>query len=114
MEIENGAVVLCEFYFSDFNSLKNRPVMVLRKNLPYNDFAAIPISSKIENLFPDEMIIDKDDFETGCLPVKSKMMLRKTFVVSNDVVKKKYGKLKQSSFHKFHKSFCEYFECCNF
>jgi len=57
MEINQADVVLCEFYFSDFKKLKNRPVLVFKDNLPYNDFVAIPISSKINILKEDETIL---------------------------------------------------------
>ena len=50
MEISKADVVLCEFYFSDLKKSKNRPVLVLKDNLPYNDFIAIPISNKIEGV----------------------------------------------------------------
>jgi mRNA interferase MazF len=54
MEIKQFDIVLCEFYFTTFNAKKKRPVLVFKDNLPYNDFIAIPISSKIENLKKDE------------------------------------------------------------
>jgi mRNA interferase MazF len=37
MEIELGDIVLCEFYFSDLNKSKKRPVLVFKDNLPYDD-----------------------------------------------------------------------------
>lgn len=88
MEIKQGDIVLCTFYFSDMNQSKDRPVLVFKDNLPHNDFIAIPISSKIQNLHQDEMIIDHADFIDGNIPVKSKLMIRKTFVVSKAVVLK--------------------------
>ncbi len=50
MEITQGDAVLCEFYFSDLKSSKKRPVLVLKDNLPYNDFVALAISSKFEEV----------------------------------------------------------------
>ena len=50
MDIKPGDVVLCEFYFSDFQKSKRRPVVVFKDNLPFDDFVGIPISSKIEKL----------------------------------------------------------------
>ncbi len=50
MEIAEAEVVLCEFHFSHFNALKKRPVLVLKDNLPYDDFVGIPISSQIGKL----------------------------------------------------------------
>jgi len=111
MEIKEGDIVLCEFYFSDLKKSKNRPVLVFKDNLPYDDFVAIPISSKIEYLKEDEVLFDNAAFEIGAIPIKSKLMIRKTFVVSKKVVQKRYGTLKGSSFRYYHKLFCKYFGC---
>ena len=43
IEINVADVVLCEFYFSDLQQSKKRPVLVLKDNLPHNDFVGIPI-----------------------------------------------------------------------
>ena len=111
MDIKQFDIVLCEFYFSDIAKSKNRPVLVFKDNLPYDDFVAIPISSKIDKLQEDEMIVDMNDLEEGNLPKTSKLMLRKTFVVSKEVVLKKYGTLTQEAYKKYHKQFCNYFRC---
>ncbi len=111
MEINIADVVLCEFYFSDLKKTKKRPVLVFKDNLPYDDFIAIPISSRIKNLFQDEYKIDNSMFENGSIPKESKLMLRKTFVVSKTVVIKKYGNLKQEDFNMYHQRFCRFFHC---
>ena len=111
MEIKEADILLCEFYFSDLKKSKNRPVLVLKDNLPYNDFVAIPISSKINSLHEDEVLLDNSKFEMGKIPKNSKLMIRKTFVVSKDVVVKKYGTLSKESFKYYHELFCEYFGC---
>jgi len=111
VDIKQLDIVLCEFFFSDIKKSKNRPVLVFKDNLPYDDFVAIPISSKIEKLHKDEMIISDDDLSIGMLPKKSKLMIRKTFVVSKQVVVKRYGTLNSHIYHKYHKVFCDYFGC---
>lgn len=111
MEIRQADIVLCQFYFSDMKQSKERPVLVFKDNLPHNDFIAIPISSKIQNLHEDEMIIDHINFLDGDIPVKSKLMIRKTFVVSKDVVLKKYGTLTVDAYKNYHQKFYNYFRC---
>jgi len=111
MYLKQLDIVLCEFYFSDLNKSKKRPVLVFKDNLPYDDFVAIPISSKIDKLKEDEVLINNSDFKDGNIKKDSKLMIRKTFVVSKNVVVKKYGTLKTDSFKKYHSSFCKYFEC---
>jgi mRNA interferase MazF len=111
VEIKQSDVVLCEFYFSDLRQSKNRPVLVFKDNLPHNDFVAIPISSKIQSIYNDEIIIRDADFIEGTIPKASKLILRKTFVVSKNVVLKKYGTLSNETFQKCHNLFCSYFYC---
>ncbi len=111
MEINEADIVLCKFYFSDMKQSKNRPVLVFKDNLPHNDFIAIPISSKVTKLFEDEYPIDNNLFQSGGLPTVSKIMIRKTFVVSKQAVLKKYGTLTQEAYHKYHSLFCLYFGC---
>ena len=62
MEIKETDIVLCEFYFSDLKQSKKRPVLVFKDNLPYDDFIAIPISSKVQKLHHDEMLLDNENF----------------------------------------------------
>lgn len=111
MDIKVADILLCEFYFSDAKTSKNRPVLVLKDNLPHQDFLGIAISSKTNKLFEDELIIDIEDLETGSLPVTSKVMLRKTFVISKKVIIKKYGSLKTTAFKNLHNNLCKYLAC---
>ena len=87
MEVKQLDIVLCEFFFSDIQKSKNRSVLVFKDNLPY------------------------DDLLMGTLPKKSKLMIRKNFVVSKKVVLKKYGTLNRESYNKYHRAFCNYFIC---
>jgi mRNA interferase MazF len=112
MEIAAGDIVLCKFYFSDAKKSKNRPVLVLKDNLPFDDFVAIPISSQISNRHSDEVLLETKDFLQGSIPKTSKVMLRKTFVVSKQVVIKRYGTLTNESFNKYKQLFCQFFDCC--
>ncbi|MDY0117395.1 MAG: type II toxin-antitoxin system PemK/MazF family toxin [Sulfurimonadaceae bacterium] len=111
MEINQLDIVLCEFYFSDISTTKKRPVLVFKDNLPFDDFVAIPISSQIATMYEDELLIDNTDLKEGTLPKSSKLMVRKTFVVSKKVVLKKYGTLSEDAYVKYHQSFCQYFGC---
>lgn len=112
MDVKQGELVLCEFYFSDLEQSKRRPVIVFRDNLPFDDFVGIPVSSKIDTLYADESLLQPEELLDGGLPKVSKVMVRKTFVISKNVVSKKYGALAPMRFQKLHSDFCEYFGCC--
>ena len=111
MEVSQAEVVLCEFYFSDLKQSKLRPVVVFKNNLPFDDFVGMPISNKLDRLNDDEFLVDQSDFSAGALPKRSKVMVRKTFVISKQVIVKKYGTLSAESFHRLHRAFCGYFGC---
>ncbi len=63
MEIKQGELVLCEFYFSDLEGSKQRPVIVFKDNLPFNDFVGIPVSSKINKLHVDESLLEPEELQ---------------------------------------------------
>jgi len=111
MDIKHMDIVLCEFYFSDLDKVKKRPVLVFKDNLPYDDFIGMPISSRIDNMHDDELLLNNRDLEEGSLPKSSKLMLRKTFIISKNIVVKKYGRLSASAYAHYHEQFCRYFEC---
>ena len=82
MDVKIADVVLCEFYFSDLKATKKRPVLVLKDNLPYDDFVDIPMSSQLDYLHEDEYEIDNAMFSDGGIPKKSKLIFRKPFATS--------------------------------
>jgi mRNA interferase MazF len=111
MDVKITDVVLCKFYFSDLKATKKRPVLVLKDNLPHGDFVGLPISSQLNKLLAGEFEIENSMFQFGSIPKKSKLIVRKPFVVSKNVVIKKYGSLHQKNFENYHRLFCEYFGC---
>jgi mRNA interferase MazF len=86
MDVNTADVVLCEFYFSDLKATKKRPVLVLKDNLPHNDFVGLPISSQLDKLLAGKFEIENSMFQSGSIPKKSKLIIRKPFVVSKNVV----------------------------
>lgn len=111
MDIKPLDIVLCKFYFSDLKSYKNRPVLIFKDNLPFNDFVCMAISSRCDTIYEDEMIVDNSKLLDGSLPKKSKIMIRKTFLIQKDIVIKKYATLKDEEFQKISKQFCDYYGC---
>ena len=111
MDVKIADVVLCEFYFSDLKAIKKRPVLVLKDNLPHGDFVGLPISSQLDKLLAGEFEIENSMFQIGGIPKKSKVIVRKPFVISKNVVIKKYGSFHQKDFEDYHRLFYEYFSC---
>jgi hypothetical protein len=72
----------------------------------------LPMSSKTLKLQGDEIIITNQNLSMGMLPVESKIMLRKVFVISKENPIKKYGALNEKSLMEVKGAFCDYFDCC--
>ena len=104
-------IVLCKFYFSDLKSYKQRPVLIFKENLPYDDCVCIAISSQVDKLHDDEFLINSDMLSEGLLPKNSKLMIRKTFILEKNIILKKYGSLKPEVFEEISKKFCSYYKC---
>jgi mRNA interferase MazF len=96
--------------FSDGRGVKQRPVLVFKDNLPFEDFVGIPVSSQPVR-HQDEVLIHDVDFEAGGLPKASKLMIRKTFVINKHTITKSYGVVNKAKYIAIKNSFCEYFSC---
>lgn len=56
-------------------------------------------------------LLDNENLEPGALPVQSKIMVRKAFVISRNNPIKKCGKLSNAYFDEVKVHFCIYFGC---
>jgi mRNA interferase MazF len=111
VDLQEFDIILVKFYFSDLKSYKNRPVIIIKKNLPFDDMLVVAISSQIQNLFNDEIIIDTTSLQNGELPKTSKVMLRKTLVIEKSIVVKKYGSLNENKIKQIKQSLCRFYDC---
>ena len=88
-------IVLISFPFSDLQTSKIRPAVVL-SNDAYNrdseDFVAIPLTSNLK-LRDYALLITNDELESGNLIVQSKAKVDRVFSVSQRLVRMKIGRL---------------------
>ena len=93
--MEIGNIILAKIIFTDLSQTKLRPVIIIKK-LNYSDFLALPVTSqKLDKILPNEILIKKDNFETGTIPVTSKIILSKPLVIHKDIYIKTFGKVKK-------------------
>ena len=89
-------IVLLTFPFSDLESSKVRPVIVL-SNDKYNhhseDFVAVPLTSNLK-LRDYAILVTKNDLESGNLIVDSKVKADRILSVSQRLVRMKIGRIK--------------------
>lgn len=89
-------IVLLTFPFSDLESSKVRPAIVLSNN-KYNrrsqDFVAVPLTSNLK-LRDYAMLITNNELESGKLIVDSKVKVDRVFSVSQRLVRMRIGIIK--------------------
>lgn len=97
-------IVLVEVAFAGTNEIKKRPLLIVEK-MQYGNFLTFPITSVgIENLNCQEALISDGDLEDGCLPVTSKILLYRPYVINQTRLVKKYGKVQSDYFRHILKS----------
>jgi mRNA interferase MazF len=94
--ISQRDIVLLTFPFSDLESSKVRPAIVL-SNDKYNrrseDFVAVPLTSNLK-LRDYAILVTNGELESGNLIVHSKVKVDRVFSVSQRLVRMKIGRIK--------------------
>jgi mRNA interferase MazF len=94
--ISQRDIVLLTFPFSDLESSKVRPAIVLsndKYNLHSKDFVAVPLTSNLK-LRDHAILVTNNQLESGNLIVDSKVKVDRVFSVSQRLVRMKIGRIK--------------------
>lgn len=91
-------IVLIPFPFSDLSLAKKRPALIISNDKlnKMQDRICCLVTSKIHN---DDLVINKNDFESGNLPFKSSVKVHRLFSIDEKIVIKKLCKI-NSNLHK--------------
>ena len=103
--------MLLSFPFSDLQSSKVRPAIVLsndRYNRGSEDFIAVPLTSNLR-LRDQTILITNSELETGHLIVDSKVKVDRIFSVSQQLVRIKIGRVQKRVHEKIIKTLFELF-----
>jgi mRNA-degrading endonuclease toxin of MazEF toxin-antitoxin module len=95
--ISQRDVVLLSFPFSDLQSSKVRPAVVLSHdsyNRSSEDFIAVPLTSNLR-LRDYALLVTNRELEDGHLIVDSKVKVDRVFSVSQQLVRMKIGRVKR-------------------
>ena len=104
---KQGEIVIVPFPFSNLSSIKQRPVLILSKNEDNNlneDIITCGITSNIRNSKYSVLIENKDLLE-GDIPKPSRIKVDKLFTISQNIIKKKVGRIKKEIFEKVKSEF---------
>lgn len=99
---EQGEILLIPIPFSDLQSVKKRPVLVI-SNDDYNEVTRdIIVLAITSNLSGKEYAIEitNDDLDDGQLKVKSCIRCDKIYTLSQDIIVRKFGKISEDIIEK--------------
>jgi mRNA interferase MazF len=104
---KQGEIVIVPFPFSDLSSIKQRPVLVLSKNTDNEkseDIITCGITSNIKDS-KYSVLIKNEDLTEGKVPKISRIKVDKLFTISQDIAKKKVGRINKETFEKVKSEF---------
>jgi len=107
--ISQRDIVLLSFPFSNLQSSKVRPAIVLsndRYNRSSKDFVAVPLTSNLQ-LRDHAILVSNRELESGNLVVDSKVKVDRVFSVSQRLVRMKIARVKAETHEKITKMLFE-------
>jgi mRNA interferase MazF len=99
---KQGEIVIVPFPFSDLSSIKQRPVLILSKNVDnenIEDIITCGITANIKDT-RYSILFDNSNLVEGEIPKQSRVKVDKLFTISQDIVKKKVGRIDKETFKK--------------
>ena len=104
---KQGEIIIVPFPFSDLSSIKQRPVLILSKNIDnekVEDIITCGITSNVKDS-KYSVLIKNEDLIEGEVPKISRVKVDKLFTISQDIVKKKVGRINKETFGKVKSEF---------
>lgn len=104
---KQGEIIIVPFPFSDLSSIKQRPVMILSKNIDnekVEDVITCGITSNVKDS-KYSVLIENKDLIDGKIPKPSRIKIDKLFTISQDIIKKKVGRVDKKTFEKVKSEF---------
>lgn len=107
MMYRQGEIVVVPFPFSDLSSIKQRPVLILSKNVD-NESSEDVITCGITSNLKDSkhsVLFDNKNLVEGGVPRLSRIKVDKLFTISQNIVNKKVGRINKETFEKVKSEF---------
>lgn len=104
---EQGEIVIVPFPFSDLSIIKQRPVLILSKDLDNkssDDIISCGITSNLKDA-KHSVLIDNKNLEKGQIPVRSRIKIDKLFTLNKRIIKKTLAKINKETFLKVKEEF---------
>ncbi len=96
---EQGEIVIVPFPFSDLSNIKQRPVLILSKDVDNklsDDIITCGITSNLRNV-KYSIPIGNENLENGEIPLQSRIKVDKLFTLDKRIVKKRIAKINKQT-----------------
>jgi len=109
MTCKPGELVGIPFPYSDLNTKKRRPVLVVTPLDSHGDFMGLAVTSvpTVESAVG----INEKSMAIGRLPKPSWIRIDKIFTLSETIIVRNYGALDAAAFRKVMERLCDYLGC---
>jgi len=100
MTYKQGEILIVPFPFSDLSSVRQRPVLLLSKNVDNeqsDDIITCGITSNLKNT-GYSVVIDDASLEKGKIPKRSRIKVDKLFTLDKKIVKKSIARVNKETF----------------
>lgn len=92
MDLQKGDIVLVPFPFTNLNSAKVRPVLVIHANKKLDDLLLMAITSQKSS--KDEISLNNENLSEGKLPLDSYLRYLKITTLHGSLVRQRVGRVK--------------------
>ena len=102
-----GDIIIVPFPFSDLSAIKQRPVLILSKDVDNQfseDIITCGITSNLKNA-NYSVLINNEDLKEGLIPRPSRIKLDKLFTVKKEIIIKKVARVNNQTLKKVKKEF---------
>ncbi|MEQ6886631.1 type II toxin-antitoxin system PemK/MazF family toxin [Salicola sp. Rm-C-2C1-2] len=109
MSGEPGSLVAIPFPYTNLQTAKRRPVVIITPPDRHGDFIALAVTSAPT---PENAVaIKTSDLSEGALPKPSWIRYDKVFTLSEGIIVKQYGRLASETYSRVQEGFCHYLGC---
>lgn len=104
---KQGEIVVVPFPFSDLSSIKQRPVLILSKNLDNDSSEDIITCGMTSNIKDSKysVLVENKDLVEGNIPKPSRIKVDKLFTISQNIINKKVARINKETFEKVRSEF---------
>lgn len=108
-KFKQGDILIVPFPFTNLNSVKQRPVLVLSKNNHNRNFEDLIVCGITSNLKEknNSVVINNDSLMDGFLPKKSLIKVDKLFSIHKSLIKKRIGVVGKEVFSEVKEKFLD-------